>query len=314
MKDVVQKALVHWGIEDAEFSLVAARENAVYKVARETGDIALRLHRKGYRSDAELSSELAWMAKVADAGISTAAPIPALNGNFVLSIEGIQVDALTWLNGRPMAEVVERLPPDGLSQLFFDLGREMAKLHLISDDWKLPKGFDRVHWNVEGLLGEAPHWDKFWENPQLTKQDQELFCAFRNAAIERLIKLEDKEDYGLIHADLVSNNVLVENGQIKLIDFDDGGFGYRQFDIATALLKLEEAEDFISLKNNLIAGYQSERAIDVSMLDLFLALRAVTYLGWNITRMTEQDGVTRNKRFLDTSKKHVVRFLSELGE
>ncbi len=313
MSEVVKEALGQWGLEDAEFTLVAARENAVYKVSTEGGDVALRLHRKGYRSDVELVSELAWMAEVARAGISTAAPIPALNGEFILHIDGVQVDALSWLNGKPLADILHTLEPDARLQLFFDLGREMAKLHCLSDDWQQPQEFVRAHWNIEGLLGETPLWDRFWENPELSTQDRDLFSVFRAKAIEHLETLEEAKDYGLIHADLVPNNVLVHEGHISLIDFDDGGFGYRQFDIATALSKHETHEDYPLLKKGLIAGYHSQRSLDVSRLDLFFALRAVTYLGWNMSRMNEQNGRARNKRFLETSRKHVNSYLSALG-
>ena len=88
------------------------------------------------------------------------------------------------------------------------------------------------------------------------------------------------------------------NGALSLIDFDDGGWGYRLFDIATALIKSRAEPDYPALQAALIAGYQRERALDVSALDLFMALRAVTYVGWIITRLNEPGGTTRNSRMV----------------
>ena len=58
--------LAAWGLAGAPCRLVAQRENRVYRVETPDGARALRLHRAGYRSPAELKSELDWMAALAD--------------------------------------------------------------------------------------------------------------------------------------------------------------------------------------------------------------------------------------------------------
>ncbi|MEL6959638.1 MAG: phosphotransferase [Pseudomonadota bacterium] len=310
MSDVVERALVQWGLEGAEYRLVAARENAVYHVSQHETEIALRLHREHYRTDAELRSELVWMAEVARSGLSVPAPIPASNGAFLVRVDNTQVDALTWLSGDTMNDVLPNLKREDRTQLFLSLGREMAKLHDISDKWRLPNNFDRVHWDHDGLLSDAPLWDRFWENSELKQEDQALFRAFRKRASAELVQGNDTRDFGLIHADLVPANVLVDGHALKLIDFDDSGFGVRLFDVATALLKHETADDYPQLQSALINGYHSIRALDASELDLFLALRAVTYVGWNITRMHEEDEVARNSRFIETARRHISRYMA----
>ena len=44
-------------------------------------------------------------------------------------------------------------------------------------------------------------------------------------------------DLGLIHADMVHENILIDGSSLVIIDFDYCGFGYRLFDLATALTK-----------------------------------------------------------------------------
>ena len=41
--------------------------------------------------------------------------------------------------------------------------------------------------------------------------------------------------YSMIHADFVAENVLVDEGRVRLIDFDDAGFGWHLFELATSL-------------------------------------------------------------------------------
>ena len=299
MSDIVEKALRQWGMTGAQCKLVASRENAVYEVSDARGRFALRLHRQGYRSDAELRSELAWMAAVAEGGLSVPSPTRTAGGEYLAHINGIQVDFLTWLNGRTLGDALASCVRVDRRSLFFALGREMARLHQVSDAWSPPQFFDRVHWDRDGLLGQAPLWDRFWENPELTAADRDLFERFRHAASDRLEEIGPALEYGLVHADLVPGNVLVDGNALRLIDFDDGGFGYRLFDVATALLKLMSMADYPQFQSGLIEGYHSIRPLDVAELDLFLALRSATYVGWNITRMGEADGAERNKRFIN---------------
>jgi len=309
MSEIIKKALVQWGWEDKPYRLVAARENAVYQVIINTGPVAMRLHRQGYRTDNELNSELAWMAAIARGGIATPSPIPAINGDTLVNIDEVQVDVLTWLCGTPMADIIDTLDNKHRAQLFHDLGQQMARLHEISDNWQLPPEFERVHWDREGLVGDEPLWDKFWENPELLQEDRDLFVKFRETASAALLE-HHKLDYGLIHADLVPANVLVDGNEINIIDFDDGGFGCRLFDIATALLKHHYAEDYAHLQHQLLKGYHAIRKLDISQLDLFMAIRATTYIGWNITRLQEEGGVERNKRFIKNAKRLVTHYLS----
>lgn len=80
-------------------------------------------------------------------------------------------------------------------------------------------------------------------------------------------------------------------------------------EMATALLKVSKDANFEVLRAELIKGYRTIRPIDVSTLDLFMALRAATYVGWIITRMNEDGGHVRNARFIATARDHAMTFL-----
>ena len=53
--------------------------------------------------------------------------------------------------------------------------------------------------------------------------------------------------FGLIHADLHLDNTLFADGEARLIDFDDCGFGYRIYDVAVALWELRHRRDYTRL-------------------------------------------------------------------
>jgi Ser/Thr protein kinase RdoA (MazF antagonist) len=307
MNAVVEQALDLWSLHDATYSLVAARENAVFKITSDTDNYALRLHRSGYRTDAELLSELQWMNAVSEGGIKVPAPIASTSHALLHVVDGVQVDVLTWLSGITMDQTLNGQV--NRADLFERLGKDMARLHAVSDAWPQPDGFIRCSWDRDGLLGQAPLWDRFWDNPGLARDDRSLLIAMRDKADNELASLEATLDYGLIHADLVAANVMVNGDALQMIDFDDGGFGFRLFDIATALLKHLDAPDYPELRAALIKGYTSERPIDLAALDLFMMLRAATYVGWNITRMLEDGGEARNARFINTTKRLAIAYL-----
>lgn len=310
-KHLVNKALVLWKLEGAGAELAAQRENHVYRVTCADGrQLALRYHRSGYRSDQELASELAWMRELDLQGLSVPRPIPSRNGNLHEIIDRHQTDLLTWLDGVPMGRAGETLQlPDSVG-VVRNLGASMACLHRISDDWQVPDDFRRCSWNVEGLLGENPVWGRFWENPYLSGQQKKPILEARDRARTFLQGKGDKLDYGLIHADMVRENVLISGAEIRLIDFDDGGFGYRLFDVATTLLACRNEPNFADLQNALIAGYRSVRPLDVSALPLFLVLRAFTYVGWIIARMDEPGAEARCLRFCDRAASMAEAFLA----
>lgn len=308
MNSVVQNACRVWGFSGAKTELVAARENAVYRVHTDRQTYALRLHRKGYRSDAELCSELAWMDRVARGGLKVPKPVASPSGEMLHVVDGVQIDVLNWLDGQTVTEFLAEAVPSAQEALYHQIGRQMAQMHIVCDAWPIPEGFERCAWDRHGLLGESPLWDRFWCNPALSMNDRALFQTFRATADSLLAQCEDDLDYGLIHADLVGSNMLVHDGEVRFIDFDDGGFGYRLFDIATALGKLSSEAHFPMLKRGFLQGYTAVRPIALDHLDLFLAIRAATYVGWNISRMHEQGAIVRNDRFINEAREIIQRF------
>ena len=165
--------------------------------------------------------------------------------------------------------------------------------------------------HIDGLLGDDPLWGRFWENPDLSPAQGRHLIRARDAAREILAQLEPSLDYGLIHADLVPENVLLHNGGAQLIDFDDGGFGFRLFDLATAVNRLSREENSDTLIQAVLDGYLSERNIDLSPLPVFRAVRSFTYLAWITPRLHEADAHERCRRYSATALTWAGRVLND---
>ena len=85
--------------------------------------------------------------------------------------------------------------------------------------------------------------------------------------------------YGLIHADIgMGANVLFWDGEARLIDFDDSGFGYYIFDLSIVLEDSQDHQIRPQFRDALLDGYTRARSLpedQIRNLDLFLAAYAV---------------------------------------
>ena len=74
---------------------------------------------------------------------------------------------------------------------------------------------------------------------------------------------------------------------MRLLDFDDAGYGWHLFEIATSLYFHIGEPYFDAIERATLDGYRSQRELptsDVALLPLFYAARGFTYLGWVHTR------------------------------
>lgn len=295
---LAENAIRHWDGDFRDIGLIKYRENAVFSVRAANGArMALRIHRHGYHTDAELLSELQWMEALARSDFAVPRIIPARNGTPFVTVadpgipEPRQVDLLTWIDGEPLGQVESSLS-EVSGSLFHEMGRLAGALHNHTESWPLPEGFTRHAWDLEGLVGDNPFWGRFWELPALAADQLALLNAARARARDDLAALHTgPHNYGLIHADFVPENLLVSDRGLCLIDFDDAGFGWHMFELATALVFHCGADYFNAMKEGLLAGYRSVRSLsreDEDRLPLFLFLRASTYLGWVHTRSETQ--------------------------
>ncbi len=294
---LAREALEAWGLASADLALIKQRENAVFAVTADNGERAvLRIHRAGYHSGAALRSELEWMAALADFGVATPAVRPTLGGALLTTAsvpavpEPRQVDLLAWVEGEPLGTIeggVEDL--DTARDSYRLVGELVARMHDFAAAWLLPEGFQRHAWDTDGLLGEQPFWGRFWELPALSQRQRERLLLARELARVALNNYGQGADrYGLIHADPLPENFLRgADGAVRVIDFDDGGFGWLLFDFATALFFYVGEDCFDDLLAAMIDGYRRVRELPPEFerqLPLFLLLRGFSYLGWVHTR------------------------------
>lgn len=288
MTDEARAAAASWGATHVR--LILARENAVHEIALPDGTrAALRLHRIGYQTQASIASELWWCGELAAVGVPVATPVPSRAGNLLEPLAtGRLASVVRWIDGTPLGTAGVPFPEPVAVQTdrHFRIGQLLRRLHGASDGLTLPATFTRPRWDADGLVGERPFWGRFWEHPRASYAQLSALSAARAAVRDHLARL--KADTGLIHADVLRENVLFSEGYPALIDFDDSGFGYRLYDLGTVLSQnqYEPARD--ELRDALMAGYGTQ---DVESVELFTMARTLASVGWTMPRLAPDDPI-----------------------
>lgn len=271
----------------ARLSFVRHGENTTYRIDTAGGErFALRLHRPGYQTARSIESELAWMEALRETGLVTPPPLRGADGEFVQPVrarDGTEhlATAFGWMDGIPLSHL-DRL------DLWRRLGEMMAVVHDHARGWTPQPGFTRPAWDLEGLVGERSRWGDPYRLGSWDSETARLLLACRDAIRERLSFFGTGADrFGLVHADLSFENVLVQDdGTTVLIDFDDSGPGWFLYDLAVALHPFEHSVSFVERREALIAGYRHAAGVPCDFfreLPTFLMARRLATLGWMFT-------------------------------
>lgn len=282
-----EDAASHWGGQ--VLRLLSNRENHVFEMALPSGRAALRLHRAGYQSPAAIRSELWWCAALASAGLPVPAALPANDGELLVALpDGRHASAIVWIEGKALGEAGQPFaqPLSQVLDLHHALGALLARLHRVTDTLTRPTDFIRPRWDRDGLVGDAPFWGRFWDHPAATLDQRATLIRARDALRERL-----DGEIGLIHADVLRENVLVNDHSVSLIDFDDSGFGFRLHDLGTVLSQNLYEPAYPDIRDALMAGYGTT---DRAMVEAFTLARTLASVGWTMPRLAPDDPIHRS--------------------
>lgn len=287
------RALAVWELDQPRVELVKYRENAVFLVtAADGGRAILRVHRPRYRSDDDIRSEIAWMRALDADGIPTPAALPTRTGDWLttVAVDGVpeprQCDLMTWVPGKPPGTLEAGVAADAaaLRALYRSVGALAARMHAHAAAWPKPAWFSRPAWSVATLVGDDPTFGRFWELDAIGADEMPILLAARDRVRERLVA---RPADVLIHGDLVPDNILVDGTATRVIDFDDFGWSWIGFEVATSLYTLQMAGGFDDALAGYLEGYRDVRPFpgeDLALLPDLLMARGLSYLGWPVGR------------------------------
>lgn len=284
---LAEAAIPAYGLDPASrVRLVNVSENWTYRIdAPDGSSYALRVHRPGYHTAAEIESELDWIDALRESGVvDTARTVPAADGRRVAQVATADlgernVVLFEWLSGITPEPDEQDLRPG-----FVTLGAVSAHMHGHARGWRAPAGFTRFSWEYETTLGAAGHWGRWQDGLGMGPQERDVLGRL-DTTLRRRLQAYGKgpERFGLVHADIRLANLLVDGDAVRVIDFDDCGYSWFMYDFATTVSFIEEHPDVPALKAAWVEGYRSVAPLDAAdeaELDTFVMLRRLLLVAW----------------------------------
>lgn len=288
--DVAKSAVHHFDLpDDVVVKMINLSENATYCVESTDGRRwALRIHRHGYHSKVAIASELAWLMDLRAKGVVvTPQPAKGKNGEIIQEVlhealaQPRYVVLSDWESGKEPGIHEDLVKP------FEILGEVTARLHAHARQWQRPSFFQRFTWDFETSLGvQKPHWGCWRDGMGVDAPKFKLFGRTVELIGKRLASYsKSNERFGLIHCDLRLANLLIDGNAVKVIDFDDCGFGWYMYDAATPVSFYEHEPQVPELIEAWKAGYRKagvltrEDEIEIPTFIMFRRLLLVAWIG-----------------------------------
>lgn len=275
--DVLNEIIGLYGFDFAELKEIFSYENFVYLVNHNEKEYYLRISHGEYNSISHIKAEIDWIHYLRDNKIDIITVLPSKNGNYVEEVSSEDYNFISVLfdkiEGENFTENLELLTSDRMRQW----GKLVAKLHLLSINY-LPQDpkITRLHIAEDRLLGNVDEVLK--EYPKILQRVKGILAEVNNLP-------KTNESYGLIHRDLHEANLIIHEGKMTIIDFDDSHYNWYVADIAIILFHYawrfgndpksrdKIIEEFFPI---FMDGYLSEKKIDqfwINQIPVFIKLR-----------------------------------------
>ena len=263
--DLAEQLLLHWEHDPDRAKYWRASANFIFFFKKSDELHVLRFNHVDERSATEIQSELDFVNYLANQGVNVARPILSKAENLVelvsTGLVNFHAVAFKALPGKQIG--FDELTPEQVSSW----GEALGKLHKASIGYK-----------HSGRPSWKDHLKMVSEMLPNHEADAQRALNELEAQLGQL-KVTD-QNFGLIHFDFETDNILLDVDQIGIIDFDDCASYWFAADIAFALRDLfEDSADKVDFQNEIflqfIEGYRKVRPIDMQELEqipLFLKL------------------------------------------
>jgi Ser/Thr protein kinase RdoA (MazF antagonist) len=293
--------------------LVDDRERAEKYVLR------IHSHRLDYHRAAMIASEVDWIRALRrQSVIETLDPIADKHGRFVQTLNSPELDRPRCAVMFSFLEGVEPDPdPDSLTLGFARLGEVTAHMHRQAKNWTLPPGFTRPVWSPDEIFANCNGFGR-WQDA-VGMDNEALVCLGRMVEViaRRLVALgRHPRHFGLTHADLRLANILIEGERTKVIDFDDCGFSWYTYDLATALSFIQDRPDMPELIAVWLEGYRRVGELPAALeaeIPTVIMLRRVAELAWLASRRHTEFSQNTEPGFTSASCRLAEDYLKRFG-
>ncbi|PQO34133.1 hypothetical protein DTL21_11370 [Bremerella cremea] len=287
--EALEQTFDRWDLVPEKTVLIRDGLNHVFGTESMDGEpVIVRIGDGALRSHGEVAGELLWLNHLNRKGCTVTTPILSRLGELLETIETnhrvMHVACFERFAGETIYPLVDTRWND---ELFEKLGREVGRIHRASDELCLPPEQNRKH----------------WYESKLTQFAAPLPAAYNGEVVRAMTAFLDElrkrptvpRHYGLVHRDLHAGNFLVEAGQIQVIDFDLGCYGWRTMDLGMILFAhylypsscVPNASPALTshVLGKLVSGYREEYQLDDAQLEtLEDAILVSTILNYQVMK------------------------------
>lgn len=307
LQQLAHKVLSEYPLNPISVELINYEYNATFKVVDESNDIyALRINVNSKRTVPNVRAEIAFIQFLSqNTDLILPTPIANLAGEYLVLAQADSAKnqmpcvLYNWLLGNEVGN-------EPSTQQLFSLGVAMAKMHLATKEFKLPK-------NSSLPVFE----DVLWETTNNLTNDASLLDANTKDLIattfEKITQITDdlysKATPQVIHADLHCWNLMWHDEKIAIFDFDDCGIGLPLQDLAVTIYYLDAPDQVTAV----LAGYESianlpsygQLELDTLLIQRRLVLLNYLYETKNpehkaLIPKYQEESVNRCKSYLDS--------------
>ena len=280
--------------------------NAVYPFAMNGERHFLRLSPVEEKMEQNVKGELAFLQYLKEAGYPSVAPVPAKNGEILLTLCSkwgkYYASVFAGVAGVPIEET------DYTAEIMVSYGKALGWLHRLSMNYVS----DCSKWSYEDVL--------VWIQDMLVtyRAPESMLTEVAEVKKELALLTKNSETFGLVHYDFEADNVFYneKDRSCHVIDFEDGMYHFFLVDIEQVFDCLSEELDdaaFCKAKEFFLQGYCGEKVLEDDFEEKLLLMRRFCNL-YSYARLIRciAEEVPNEPQWMNNLKKHLVYRVKQL--
>jgi len=286
---LAQEILLSYSLSEPSIEFIRHNENIIFKVTdkADSKKYVLRIHSAAtaglsgvQHTLPGLQSEMALLNELIHSSFNRVQqPILNRNEEYVTEYRSDEhsksyyATLVTWIEGATLS-----FTENNRNEAAFALGETLALFHEATCNMPSMKHLIRPEYDARRIDSAIHELRVGIELELYTPKQYEMIKETLNYIKQQLIELDQREStWGIIHADIQLDNVVLMDGHPYLIDFSLSGFGYYLFDIASASYLLPN-----DLREVFLEGYSSRGSFtneDLKYVEGFMLMDAfISYM------------------------------------
>ncbi|MBW4620232.1 MAG: phosphotransferase [Cyanosarcina radialis HA8281-LM2] len=308
---IAKVALDRYDLARGQRCFLGHSGSVTFRIEIQEEKFLLRIHQaiSGFQEDVwqrpeAIESELLWLAALdLDTELVVQQPIKNLQNRWVTQVdenkEVFYCSLLRWIDGE--ISKLERTP-----QQAYQLGALMAQLHQHSQQWQLPQNFMRPVYDWNRFKTALANLYSAISQGLISAENYKLL-EFAACRVQKMMETleQNRETWGIIHADLHDGNYLLNGDELRPIDFAHCGFGYYLYDVASAIQYLPP-----SIRSCFFEGYQTSQKLTENYIQItegFFIVALLDVLSFHVNNPQEHQGVSDTVK--EVAQEHIPLYL-----